>query len=94
VPRYLVRDGLKNLFTYPHAFFVGGFQQSNHGLKFFPVLDFAHSKVVPGYLKVFRSNGFKNPPTAIDGVIFAVILLIVSKHDFKIMFVSARSDDS
>jgi len=31
---------------------------------------------------------FKNPPTALDGVIFAVIRRIVSEHDFKIIFVS------
>ena len=31
---------------------------------------------------------FKNPPTALDGVIFAVIRRIVSEHYFKIIFVS------
>ena len=31
---------------------------------------------------------FKNPPTAFDRVIFAVIRRIVSEHDFKIIFFS------
>jgi hypothetical protein len=31
---------------------------------------------------------FKNPQTALDAVVFAVIRRIESRHDFKIIFIS------
>ena len=45
-------------------------------------------KQSPMYLKRSISIAFKNPPTALDAVVFAVIRRIESRHDFKIIFIS------
>ena len=89
VTRYSVGKGLKSFFSNLHAFFVDGFQYFHYGRKSFPGHGFSpFQSSFQGIQKRSAPMVFKNPPTALDGVIFAVIRRIVSQHDFKIMGVS------